>query len=303
MTASSPTWQPSKPRRHAHDATRGRKTHPSTGSPGALGSAVSAPAITMPIDFARSLTGGLRTVRADRHLGLALAFVAGAINAGGFLAVAQYTSHMTGIVSALADHLALGSYDLLWSGFGALAAFLLGAVCSSVMVNHARQRRMNSLYALPLLLEAALLLSFGVFGSRLASIERLSVPATVMLLCFIMGLQNAVISKLSRSEIRTTHITGTVTDMGIELGKVVFRNASGTLPPDRVVANWNKLRFLTSLAACFFLGGVVGALGFKHLGYLSTVPLAALLVVLALVPAVDDARATLRRWIGDRTAS
>jgi len=33
------------------------------------------------------------------------------------------------------------------------------------------------------------------------------VPATVMLLCFVMGLQNAVISKLSRAEIRTTHIT------------------------------------------------------------------------------------------------
>jgi uncharacterized membrane protein YoaK (UPF0700 family) len=252
----------------------------------------------MPINYARRLTGGLRTARADRQLGLALAFVAGAINAGGFLAVAQYTSHMTGIVSALADHLALGAHDLLWSGLGALAAFLLGAACSSAMVNYARQRRMSSLYALPLLLEAALLLCFGVFGSRLASIERLSAPATVMLLCFIMGLQNAVISKLSRSEIRTTHVTGIVTDIGIELGKVLYRNASGTQPLDRVVGNWDKLRFLTSLAGCFFLGGMTGALGFKHLGYISTVPLAMLLVVLAVVPAVDDATATLRRRIG-----
>jgi uncharacterized membrane protein YoaK (UPF0700 family) len=250
----------------------------------------------MPINYARGLTGGLRTARADRQLGLALAFVAGAINAGGFLAVAQYTSHMTGIVSALADHLALGAYDLLWGGAGALVTFLLGAVCSSAMVNYARQRRMSSLYAYPLLLEAALLLCFGVFGAHLASIERLSVPATVMLLCFIMGLQNAVISKLSKSEIRTTHITGTVTDIGIELGKAFYRNAPGTHLQDRVVGNWNKLRFLTSLAACFFLGGVTGALGFKHLGYLSTVPLAVLLVALAAVPAVDDARVTLGRW-------
>jgi uncharacterized membrane protein YoaK (UPF0700 family) len=252
----------------------------------------------MPINYARRLTGGLRTRRADRHLGLALAFIAGAINAGGFLAVAQYTSHMTGIVSALADHVALGAYELLWSGFGALLSFLFGAICSAAMVNFARQRRMSSLYAFPLLLEAVLLLLFDVFGSRLASIERLSVAATVMLLCFIMGLQNAVISKLSKSEIRTTHITGTVTDIGIELGRVLYRNASGTLPQDRVVGNWNKLRFLTSLATCFFLGGVAGALGFKHLGYISTLPLAMLLVVLAVVPAIDDATATLRRWIG-----
>jgi uncharacterized membrane protein YoaK (UPF0700 family) len=249
----------------------------------------------MPINYARNLTGGHRTARADRHLGLALAFVAGATNAGGFLAVAQYTSHMTGIVSALADHLALGSYDLLWAGFGALASFMLGAACSSAMVNFARQRRMSSLYASPLLLEAALLLCFGVFGSRLASIKELSIPATVMLLCFIMGLQNGVISKLSKPEIRTTHITGTVTDIGIELGKALYRNAPGTPPQEWVRGNWDRLRFLTSLASCFFLGGVVGALGFRHLGYLSTVPLALVLVILAVVPAIDDAIATLVR--------
>ena len=118
-----------------------------------------------------------------------------------------------------------------------------------------------------------------------------------MLLCFIMGLQNAVISKLSKSEIRTTHITGTVTDIGIELGKALYWNAPGALPQDRVVGNWNKLRFLASLATCFFLGGVAGALGFKHPGYVSTVPLAALLIALAVVPAIDDARATMRRWL------
>ena len=251
----------------------------------------------MPINYARSLTGGLRSGRGDRHLGLALAFVAGAINAGGFLAVAQYTSHMTGIVSAMADHLALGSTGLFWSACAALASFLVGAACSSAMVHFARQRRMSSLYAFPLLLEAVLLLCFGLFGSRLASMARLPASAIVMLLCFIMGLQNAVISKLSKSEIRTTHVTGTITDIGIELGKALYRNAAGTLPQDRVVANWHKLRFLASLASCFFLGGVAGALGFKHLGYVSTVPLAVLLIVLAAVPAIDDTAVVVQRWI------
>ena len=53
----------------------------------------------MPLNYARRLTGRDRTVLANRHLGCVLAFVAGAANAGGFLAVRQYTSHMTGIVS------------------------------------------------------------------------------------------------------------------------------------------------------------------------------------------------------------
>lgn len=51
----------------------------------------------MPINYARRLIGSERSDTANRHLGFALAFVAGAINAGGFLAVQQYTSHMTGI--------------------------------------------------------------------------------------------------------------------------------------------------------------------------------------------------------------
>jgi len=243
----------------------------------------------MPIDYARKLTGRERTAAADKHLGYALAFVAGATNAGGFLAVHQYTSHMTGIVSAVADDLALGAWDLLLSGIGALVSFLLGAMTSAVLVNFARRKRLFSEYALPLLLEALLLLGFGLAGRSLERLHALFVPATVMLLCFIMGLQNAVISKLSRSEIRTTHVTGTLTDIGIELGRLVYWNHPRVEGP-RVLANRTRLRMLSTLALSFLAGGVAGAIGFRHVGYSCTVPLAALLVLLAAVPAIDDLR-------------
>ena len=51
-------------------------------------------------------------------------------------------------------------------------------------------------------------------GAAIAAWSQLFVPVTVVLLCFIMGLQNAVITKLSRADIRTTHITGIITDIG-----------------------------------------------------------------------------------------
>ncbi|HLA31838.1 MAG TPA: YoaK family protein [Pseudomonas sp.] len=249
----------------------------------------------MPIRYARRLTGRKRSTLANRQLGVALAFIAGAINAGGFLAVQQYTSHMTGIVSAMADHIALGAYGLVWSGLGGVLSFLLGAIGSSVLINYARRRRLHSEYALPLLLEAFLLLCFGFLGASLAAIEGFFVPLTVMLLCFIMGLQNALITKLSHAEIRTTHITGIVTDIGIELGKLLYwnRRTGGKLLP--VLADRERLRVLSLLALGFFLGGLTGAFGFKHLGYISTVPLALLLVSLASVPALDDLRALFKR--------
>ncbi|GAB3416414.1 DUF1275 domain-containing protein [Massilia agilis] len=240
----------------------------------------------MPIKYARSLTGHRRTVSANRHLGLTLAFVAGATNAGGFLAVKQYTSHMTGMVSSMADNLVLGGYELVFDAAGAILSFLLGAACTALMVNYVRRQRLYSEYALPLLLEATLLLVFGVLGARLQSVQGLFVPITVMLLCFIMGLQNAVITKLSHSEIRTTHMTGNLTDIGIELGRLIYWNADRDQP--KVLANRARLRLLGSLVVCFFTGGVVGAIGFARMGFVSTVPLAALLCVMAIVPTVDD---------------
>ncbi|MBC7941456.1 MAG: DUF1275 domain-containing protein [Chitinophagaceae bacterium] len=249
----------------------------------------------MPISYARRLIGPQRTPRADRQLSLALAFVAGAINAGGFVAVQQYTSHMTGIVSAMADNVAVGAHALVWAGAGALLSFLSGAACSAMMVHFARRRQLRSEYALPLLLEAVLLLVFGILGAWLSTIEGPFIPVTVMLLCFVMGLQNAVITKLSRAEIRTTHITGVVTDIGIELGKLLYWNGPRPAARPPVTANAERLRTLALLATCFFTGGVIGALGFTHVGYLSTVPLAVLLIALAGVPAADDLLGWLRR--------
>lgn len=249
----------------------------------------------MPINYARRLTGPQRSAQANRHLGYALAFIAGASNAGGFLAVHQYTSHMTGIVATAADSLALNDYLPVLAASGALLSFITGAAVTAIMVNYARRHRMASEYALPLLLEAILLLCFGILGARLAGIHGLFVPLTVMLLCFIMGLQNAVMTKLSRAEIRTTHLTGTVTDIGIELGKLVYWNIDTSSDKARVVANRPRLRQLLLLVFFFFNGGLVGAAGFKHVGYLSTVPLALMLWALAIVPTMDDLRLLMRR--------
>ena len=244
----------------------------------------------MPMKYARSLTDCKRSKRANRQLGLCLAFIAGAANAGGFLAVQQYTSHMTGILSSVADNLALGRSELALGGLGGLVSFLAGAISSTLLINFSRRRHLHGQYALPLLLEAALLLCFGVLGARLMEVPGFFVPLTVMLLCFIMGLQNAIITKISNSEIRTTHITGMVTDIGIELGKALYVNRHERPDQAPVRANRERLRINALLVGCFFTGGVSGAFGFQHFGFLVTVPLAALLLTLALVPVFDDLR-------------
>lgn len=79
----------------------------------------------MPISYLRRLTGRERSQQRNRHLAFFLSFIAGAINAGGFLAVGQYTSHMSGIIASMSDNFALGSLGLLFGGFASLLFLLL----------------------------------------------------------------------------------------------------------------------------------------------------------------------------------
>jgi uncharacterized membrane protein YoaK (UPF0700 family) len=244
----------------------------------------------MPINYLRGFTKPERSDVTNRRLGRSLAFVAGAANAGGFLAVGQYTSHMSGIVSSLADNLALGDLNLVVAGLSSLLSFLVGAATSAILINWGRRRHLHSQYAMPLMLEASLLLLFGFLGSNLETHRVLFVPATVCLLCYVMGLQNAMITKVSKAEIRTTHVTGLVTDIGIELGKLFYWNV-GAMPGNLVRGDRQKLGLLVSLLLSFLVGGLTGAVGFRHLGFVSTVPLAIVLLTLAVVPIVDDMRA------------
>jgi uncharacterized membrane protein YoaK (UPF0700 family) len=245
----------------------------------------------MPVFYLRRLTGKRRSQAANRQLAHFLAFIAGATNAGGFIAVRQYTSHMSGIVSAMADNLAVGAMSWFAAGLSSLGAFLVGAASTAVLVNWGRRRDLESEYALPLLVEAGLLVCFGMLGGHLETHRWFLEPATVAVLCFTMGLQNAIITKISQAEIRTTHVTGMVTDIGIELGKALYWNRQGGKDGRLSVrADGEKLWLLTSLVGLFFVGGVLGAVGFKYAGFMSTLPLAAILLILAVVPVLDDLR-------------
>ena len=243
------------------------------------------------IPLLRGWTSVQRTAQNNLRLGVTLCFVAGATNAGGFLAVGQYTSHMSGIVSSVADNLVLGQVGLALAGVAAVMAFVSGAMTTAWMVNWGLRRNLQSAYGRPLLLEAMLLLVFGLFGAGINVWAGFFAPLTVLLLCFIMGLQNAVITKISHAEIRTTHMTGLITDMGIELGKLFYVNR--LTRENKVVANRQRLAIHFKLVGSFFIGALTGAIGFKTVGYVATVPLSVLLLLLVLRPVLNDAK----NWI------
>jgi uncharacterized membrane protein YoaK (UPF0700 family) len=239
--------------------------------------------------------GALRSESLNRQLAWAMAFVAGAVNAGGFLAVSHYTSHMTGVVSTMADMVAEGDLTTALAALAMMLSFLGGAFVCTSLISFGQRRRMRSRYALTLVLEAALMLVFGFMGNRLQQEIQFALPVTVMLLCFIMGLHNAVTSIISGAAVRTTHLTGTVTDIGIELSRLAYVNVHDRRGRERIVANRQKLSLLLLILVSFLGGGVVGALGFRHIGFKVTVPLAGFLCFLAARPLLLELRLLLHR--------
>lgn len=270
MTQSSPQ---SSPEREPHDLEPARLRHRE-----AVGA------------YGRQLTGATRSERGNSHLAFVMTFVAGAINAVGFVAVAIYTSHMTGMTATVSDHVAAGEWRLILPPSTAVVSFILGAASTAILFNWMRRRETSGRFAIVLVLESLLILLFGLLANSLdaAGAELL----IIAVLGYVMGLQNALITKVSGARIRTTHVTGMVTDIGIELGKATYRNRRAGTPP--VEHDPAKLALLTILVLLFFVGGVIGALGYIWIGYPAVIPFALVLLAAGTLPVVDDVRRTRR---------
>lgn len=232
--------------------------------------------ITKPLKLARVLVGHRRS--AGNHLVLAtiLAATAGAANAGGFFALGQYTSQMTGYLSQFADTVAIGDFGLaILAGF-AVSAFVAGAAFSAVVITWARSQNGRHQYAWPLLIQGGFLACFaggGIFSSEAGRLFSLAC------LCFIMGMQNATITKISSARIRTTHATGMLTDIGIELGRTAYNFVR---PNSALIVDNNKLRILLQLVCAFVGGGIIGAFGYNYAGFFFSLPLAGVLLTIGL---------------------
>lgn len=232
------------------------------------------------------LAQGERDQRLNAHLAYLLAWVAGVLNSVGFVAVGFYTSHMTGITAGIADQLVLGGWLFVGLGTVALVFFLIGAMACAWQFNWARRRPRyhDERFALVLLSEAALVLVIGGLADQLDP-WMLREWLLVAALGFVMGQQNALITKVSDATIRTTHITGMVTDIGIELGKALYVNRLEDREPVR--ADVGKLTMHLTLVSLFFVGGLLGAVGYLALGFLVLLVPSGLLLCVAVPPLLD----------------
>ena len=236
-----------------------------------------------------SREGNARSDRQNRLLAGYLAFIGGFVNSCGFVLVGTFTSHVTGNVGRLADDTALGNYAAAGAALTMIFVFLGGAFLVSVMVETTFFRHKARAYAAALGIEACLLVTFAAVSFFIASTHPRLRDAEALLLCAAMGMQNALVTRLSGAVVRTTHLTGVVTDLGIEMARW-FRHWRGSLSElmhvRLVVGRGMPLRpaipksyLLATIALAFLFGAAFGAAMAVHLRH------AAMLVAAAAVGA------------------
>ncbi|MEV4883689.1 DUF1275 domain-containing protein [Chitinophaga ginsengisegetis] len=215
--------------------------------------------------------GRKRNYRHNLRLAVLLCFTAGVVNAAGFFAFAVLTTNVTGHAALLAHKLATGDFRSarmvgLW-----LVLFLAGAFFSSFCTGKAGQHKRFG-YAIPIICEIIILVLVGSFGYTFdQSIIKTEYFAGSLL--FAMGMQNALVSTISGYVVRTTHLTGMFTDLGIDL--YTWISTSG-----KSVATVRKKIILRLVIITFFLtGGIAGGYMFLKFKYVTFYLPAAVLVI------------------------
>jgi uncharacterized membrane protein YoaK (UPF0700 family) len=220
-------------------------------------------------------------------LALVLPFIAGAVNASGLFIVGTYTSHVSGSVARVGDELAQGHLGAALSAGLLVFSFFCGAACATALVERAA-RMQRARYASALICEAAMLTVVTLLGIT----EPKNVPflrqLTTCLLCVSMGAQNALVTRLSGAVVRTTHLTGIVTDLGIETVRILsrwHRKSRGLSLAERAKLLWRardraeltRFRLHFGILWSFLIGAVLGPSLYLRIGYWSMLCPAALL--------------------------
>ena len=188
-----------------------------------------------------------------------LAFIAGIVNAAGYLGFRhQAITNLTGSTTLLGTSLGLadGPEALHWGL--SVAAFVFGAVLSGMIVQQ-QTLRLGRRYGAALVLESMLLFAA-------VPLLHANQSSGIYLASIAIGLQNGMASTYSGMVFRTTHVSGMFTDLGIYVGQRLRG-----LPVDHL-----RVGVCVLVVTCFTVGGTAGALLFRQFGERSLLVPAAL---------------------------
>ena len=202
--------------------------------------------------------GKTRTLKHNLRIASLLSFVAGIVNVAGFLAVQRLTTNVTGHFAFFVDEV----FKLhFWQGFIYflfIFFFFLGSFVSNFLVELISIKNANYIYVIPAIIESLILFSVALFGKFLITDNPNLIAISLL---FAMGLQNSLVTSISKATVRTTHLTGLFTDLGIELSQLFFHKQ-----PEQKNRLHSSIKLRLTIISFFFFGGIIGGVFYKSLG-------------------------------------
>jgi uncharacterized membrane protein YoaK (UPF0700 family) len=220
--------------------------------------------------------GSSRTFTDNFRLAAFLSFTSGIVNICGVLAVGILTTNVTGHFAFFAQNMMAKKYLIGVEYLLFILVFLLGSFVSNFLAEYYIAKKQKAPHNAAIFLEIFTLLFLATSSIGGIDIERYTyLIASVML--FAMGIQNSLVSKVSNSIVRTTHLTGLFTDLGIELSQLFFYKDNEQRSMLR-----RSIGLRLGIIFFFFLGCILGGVAYMSF-QLKTLYLAALVVSVALV--------------------
>jgi len=233
------------------------------------------------------LSASAYSFRQQCRLAISLSWIGGYTNVVALMAFGVFVSHVTGTMTGIGRFLVSRDFGHVSVLLLLVASFFVGTLLSALLTEGARRRGMSSKFVMPVALELLLLLVFAFGFSPHAAVDPLQASgweyALMGMLSAAMGIQNATITRISGSVVRTTHLTGVVTDFGLEGVQYLYWwydnwRGRGADPASRLPAvsrqhpTGLRLALLVSIFGSFLFGVTMGALVFTELPGAAMVP-------------------------------
>lgn len=217
--------------------------------------------------------GRSRTYIHNLRLASILSLVAGIVNITGVLSVKTLTTNVTGHFAYFSEQLSNSNYQIAIGYLFFILSFLVGAFVSNLLIEIISRIKPPLAYAVPMIMEIMILSIIGILGSRIL-LSNTGEQLIACTLLFAMGLQNALVTKASQSIVRTTHLTGLFTDLGIEISQLFFYRQK-----TEVQSLSKSITLKLAIIGCFFLGCIVGGFVFKTFQFQTLLFASAILIV------------------------
>jgi len=219
--------------------------------------------------------GKNRTYKHNLLLAALLSSNAGLVNITGVLSISILTTNVTGHFAFFAEELSLHRYQYAFHFLIYIFAFLFGSFFSSILTEYFESKEKKTSHGLSMSIEVLLLFSIGYYMKYLNPNASPQIIASILL--FTMGMQNSLVTQISNSTVRTTHLTGLFTDLGIELSQLFFHKKM----EERKLL-WKSINLRLAIIIFFFIGGVVGGFLFRYIQE-GTLIVASIILLFALM--------------------